>query len=93
MALWLGIPSIVGGFLGGFFGRNFPAGLLIAVAGVLGAAGGRGDTVGTWGKGLAGLDQCVAEDFDEVAGAAVGSVFDLLTAGDAHDGNFPIFVL
>ena len=35
VVLWLGIPSIVGGFLGGFFGGNFPAGLLIAVAGAL----------------------------------------------------------
>ena len=35
VALWLGIPSIVGGFLGGFFAGEFPAGLLIAIAGVL----------------------------------------------------------
>ena len=35
VVLWLGVPSIIGGFAGGFFGGNFPAGLLIAVAGVL----------------------------------------------------------
>ena len=35
VVLWLGIPSIVGGFLGGFFAGEFPAGLLIAIAGVL----------------------------------------------------------
>ena len=35
VALWLGVPSIVGGFLGGFFAGSFPSGLLIAVAGGL----------------------------------------------------------
>ena len=28
-----------------------------------------------------------------MAGAAVGGVFDLLAAGDAHDGDFPVVVL
>ncbi len=35
VVLWLGIPSIVGGFLGGFFAGEFPAGLLIGLAGLL----------------------------------------------------------
>ena len=35
VVMWLGIPSIVGGFLGGFFAGEFPAGLLIALAGIL----------------------------------------------------------
>ena len=33
--LRLGVPSLVGGFLGGFFAGKFPAGLLIGVAGLL----------------------------------------------------------
>ncbi len=35
VVLWLGIPSIIGGFAGGFFAGEFPAGLLIAIAGLL----------------------------------------------------------
>ena len=35
VVMWLGIPSIVGGFLGGFFAGEFPAGLLIGLAGLL----------------------------------------------------------
>ena len=33
------------------------------------------------------------EEFYEVAGVVGGSVFELLAAGDAGDGDFPIFVL
>ena len=35
VVLWLGIPSIIGRFAGGFFAGEFPAGLLIAIAGLL----------------------------------------------------------
>ena len=35
VVLWLGIPSIIGGFAGGYFAGEFPTGLLIAVAGLL----------------------------------------------------------
>ena len=35
VVLWLGVPSLIGGFLGGFFAGKFPAGLLIGVAGLL----------------------------------------------------------
>ena len=35
VVMWLGIPSIVGGFLGGFYAGEFPKGLLIGLAGLL----------------------------------------------------------
>ena len=35
VVLWLGVPSVVGAFAGGFFGGRFPAGLLIGLAGLL----------------------------------------------------------
>ena len=44
---------------------------------------------GLRGRGR-GSGEGVPEEFDEVAGAVAGAMFDLLAAGDAHDGDFPI---
>ena len=49
---------------------------------------------GSVGEGIQdSLVQGGVEEFYEVAGAAGGSVFELLAAGDAGDGDFPVVVL